>query len=39
MHDGYDQSSSEKHYHFKQMVLYALADEVMALKLKPEEEE
>lgn len=39
MHDGYDQLTSEKHYHLKQMVLYSLADEVLALKLKPEEEE
>jgi len=39
MHDGYDQLTSEKHYHLKQMVLYSLADEVLALRLKPEEEE
>ncbi len=33
MHDGYDQLIQEKHFHFKQMVIYALEDECLANRI------
>lgn len=34
MTDGYDNLTTEKLYHFKQMIRYSLTDEVGALTLK-----
>lgn len=33
-HDGYDGLIKEKHFHFKQLFVWCVEDEAMALKLR-----
>jgi hypothetical protein len=32
-HDGYDQLIGDKSYHYKQAFIWALEDEIMAIKI------
>jgi len=33
-HDGYDNLINEKHFHFKQLFVWCIEDEITALKIK-----
>lgn len=33
-HDGYDNLINEKNYHFKQLFVWCVEDEIIALKIK-----